>query len=298
MSAWLVFALLAAILASASTILEKKTLFKQQALEFAATVSLYTLVLTLPLWFFANPEKLSLQATGFIYLASLCGAIGLLFVAKAMRHIAVSIISPFLAFEPAFVMLFAALLLGENITGLQLFGILILIIGAYVLSAHEHENILNPFKSIIKSKCMLFILVALIVYGLDSILDKKILGTIADGGLGVPVLTFMPLVHFFLALNFVLMLLIFGDGLESIAKGIKRGGWWVFGVAILTVSYRFSVQYAISLPGVLISLINPIKSLSALFSTIMGGELFHEKYVLRRSIACAIMIIGAVLIVI
>jgi uncharacterized membrane protein len=56
-------------------------------------------------------------------------------------------------------------------------------------------------------------------------------------------------------------------------------------------------MYAISLPGVMISLVIPIKRLSALFSTVIGGELFHEKYLLRKSIACVVMIIGAVLIV-
>jgi drug/metabolite transporter (DMT)-like permease len=296
-SAWLLFAILASILISASSIFEKKTLLKQHALEFAATMSIYTFILTIPFWLFAQPEALSLKATGLIYLGSLLGAIGLLLIAKAMRHIAISIISPFLVFEPMFVAIFAALLLGERITGLQLLGMIILVIGAYVLNSHEHDNLLDPFKHVLKSKFMKFIFLGLVVVGLDSIVDKRVLGTVADGGLGVPVLTFLPLIHFFLAINFVVIMLIFSDGFEGLAKGIKTGGWWVFTVAVLTLGYRLAIQYAISLPGVLISLIVPIKRLSSLFSTIIGGELFHEKYILRKSIACAIMIIGAIILV-
>ncbi len=296
-SAWLIFAILAAILASASSILEKKTLFKQHALEFSATLSVYTLVLSIPFWFFADFNSLSLKATGYIYLGSLLGAIGFLLVTKALRHIEISLTSPFLVFEPALVAIFAAVLLGEKITSLQIVGIVVVIIGAYVLTSHEHDHFLEPFKHVFKSKYIKYILLALVFYALDSILDKKIVGTPADGGLGVSVWTFLALVHFFLALNYLVIMIIFSDGIQGIGKGLKTGGWLVFTVAVFTIGYRLSQMYAISLPGVLISLVIPIKRLSALFSTIIGGELFHEKYVLRKSLACVIMIIGAVLIV-
>ena len=296
-SAWLIFAILASILASASSILEKKTLFKQHALEFSATLSMYTLLLSIPFWFFADFKALSLTATGLIYLASLLGAIAFLLITKALRHIEISITSPFLVFEPAMVAIFAAILLGEKITGLQILGIGVIIIGAYTLTSHEHDHFLEPFKHIFKSKYIKYILLALIIYALDSILDKKIIGTPGDGGLGVGVWTFLALVHFFLALNFAVIMIIFADGFQGINKGIKTGGWLVFSVAIFTIGYRLAQMYAISLPGVMISLVIPIKRLSALFSTVIGGELFHEKYLLRKSIACVVMIIGAVLIV-
>jgi drug/metabolite transporter (DMT)-like permease len=296
-SAWLIFAILASILASASSILEKKTLFKQHALEFSATLSVYTLILSIPFWFFADFNSLSLKATGYIYLGSLLGAIGFLLVTKALRHIAISLTSPFLVFEPAMVAVFAAVLLGEKITSLQIIGIVVIIIGAYVLTSHEHDHFLEPFKHIFKSKYIKYILIALVIYALDSILDKKIVGTVADGGLGVSIWTFLALVHFFLALNYLVIMIIFSDGIQGIGKGLKTGGWLVFAVAVFTIGYRLSQMYAVSLPGVLISLVIPIKRLSALFSTIIGGELFHEEHVLRKSIACVIMIIGAVLIV-
>lgn len=296
-SAWLIFALLASILASASSILEKKTLFKQHALEFSATLSVYTLILSIPFWFFADFNSLSLKATGYIYLGSLLGAIGFLLVTKALRHIAISLTSPFLVFEPAMVAVFAVVLLGEKITSLQIIGIIVVIIGAYVLTSHEHDHFLEPFKHVFKSKYIKYILLALVFYALDSILDKKIVGTPADGGLGVSVWTFLALVHFFLALNYLVIMIIFSDGIQGIGKGLKTGGWLVFAVAVFTIGYRLSQMYAVSLPGVLISLVIPIKRLSALFSTVIGGELFHEEYVLRKSIACVIMIMGAVLIV-
>jgi len=301
---WFFFALLASILAAASSVMEKKNLMHQHAMEFSAGMSVILMLLTTPLWLFADTKALTLQATGIIYIASLIGAVAFLFVAKALRHIAISLTSPFFVFEPLFAAIFAAMLLGESINGLQWVGMGILVVGAYILNSHEHQNMLEPFKQIFKSKYNKYILFALLLYGFDSILDKKILGTgaaaqsIMGAPLGVPVLTFMPLMHFFLAINFIVMMLIFHDGFKGIGNSLKDNTRWIVAVAVLTFGYRLSQAYAISLPGVMISLIIPIKRLSSLFSTIIGGELFHEHGILRRSIACVIMIIGAVLIVI
>lgn len=295
MSAWIIFALLAAIITSAASIAQKKTLIKQHAMEFSSVLALFVLLISIPFFFLADFASLSLKAVYLIYAASFFGSIAFLFVAKALRHMAISITSPFLVFGPLFTAIIAAVVLGERLTFLQGAGIIVLIIGSYILESHAHQNILEPFKHILKSKYLRYIFLALLLYAVSSVLDKKILGVSADGGLGVPVLTYIPLVHFFLAINFIVMMFLFHDGFKGVSKGIKHNWKWVFVVAVLTVGYRLSQQYAVSMPGVLISLVIPIKRLSALFSTIIGGELFHEKNILRKSFACVVMIIGAVI---
>jgi drug/metabolite transporter (DMT)-like permease len=295
-SEWVIFALLSAILTSIASIAEKKTLFRQHALEFATTVAIYNFILSIPFWFLADWSSLSLGTVGLIYLTSLIGSIAFLLVTKSLRHIAISITSPFLVLEPLFVAILAAIILGEKITFMHVTGMMIIIIGAYLLSSHEHDHLLEPFKHIFKSKYIRYILFALILYAFTSILDKRIVGAEADGGLGITVWTYILLVHFFLAINFILMTIIFGYGIKGLENGVKTGGWLVFAIAALTIGYRLSYQYAISLPGVLVSLVIPIKKLSSFFSTLIGGELFHEKHVLRKSLACLVMIIGAILI--
>lgn len=295
---WVFFALLASLLAAGSSIVEKKNLMHQHAAEFSTSMSIILLVLTLPLWLLAEVEKLTPGSIGFIYIASLLGALAFLFLAKAMRHAAISYTAPFLVFEPLFVVLIAAFLLGDKLSLLQLAGIGILMAGAYIINSHEHHDLLSPLKHMFKSKYNLFIFAALLLYGISSVLDKRILGVAADGGMGVPVLTFLPLVSFFTAVNFMLIMILFYDGIHGIGKDIGHNFRWILPVAMLTLGYRLSQAYAISFPGVMISLIIPIKRLSSLFATVIGGELFHEKNILRKTLACAVMIIGAVMIVI
>jgi drug/metabolite transporter (DMT)-like permease len=294
---WLIFAFLAAIFVSAASIVEKKTLLRQHAMEFSTTLSILAAIITLPFLFSPVTSQLSLKIIVLIYLASLTGAIAFLLSAKAMRHAAISITSPFFVFAPLFTAIMAAALLGEMITLMQGAGILILIIGAYFLESHIHENIIEPFKHFFKIKYIRYIFLALILYALASVLDKKIVGSPVDHGLGVPVLVYLALVQFFQAINFIVMMIIFHDGFKGISNGFRNNWKWVLVVAFLFIGSRLTYQYAIALPGVLVSLVIPIKRLSSLFSTIIGGQLFHEEHVLRKALACMVMIIGAILIV-
>jgi len=239
---------------------------------------------------------LSLKAIELIYLASLLSALAFLFIAKALRHIAISGNSPLLVFGPVFTAIIAVILLGENMTLVQAAGIILIVIGAYLLESHAHQNILEPFKHILRIKHTNHIFLGLFLYALCSVINKKIIGAPIDGGMGVPVFTFIALIHFFIGVNFVLMMLFFHDGFKGIERGLKNNWKWLLLAGVLALGYRLAQHYAISLPGVLVSLAIPIKRLSALFATLLGGELFHEKHILRRSLACTVMIIGAVLI--
>ena len=297
-ASWITYAFIAAIITAAASIVEKKTLNKQHAMEFSAALSIFIMIISIPFLLIAQYNDITLTKLGIIYATSIFGAVAFLFIAKATRHLAISITSPFTAFGPLFTAIIAAVILKEHLTLMQTGGLLVLVVGAYILESHPHQKILEPFRYIFKSRHIKYIFFALILYGFSSVFDKKILGAPIDGGLGVPVMTYLPLVHFFIAINFIIMMIFFHDGFKGISAGIKHNWKWIFVAAVLTISYRFSQQVAIAMPGVLVSLVVPIKRMSALFSTIVGGEMFHEDHILRKSLACVIMIIGTILILI
>ncbi|MFH1589978.1 MAG: hypothetical protein ABIB43_05410 [archaeon] len=59
---------------------------------------------------------------------------------------------------------------------------------------------------------------------------------------------------------------------------------------------NMSYLLAVATPGAAISLIIPIKRTSSLFTTLIGGKLFHEKNLLIKILASIIMIWGVVFI--
>jgi len=283
---WYFFATLAALLTAVFTIIEKKTLLKEHAMEFSTVLAIFNFLISLVLLPYVNFD-FPIKTLGLMYLASVFGSIAFLFVAKSVRHMDVSIVSPLMTFSPAIVVVLAFFILGEKVTSLQLFGILLLIIGSYVLEAENHGT-KKIFTKTFKSNYFYYIFLALILYGFCSIFDKFILRTISP-------LTYIPIVQFFIAINFIILICIFHNGFEGIKHGVRSAGKWIFLVAILVTSYRLFYAQAVSMTYV--SLVIPIKRMSAFFVTIVGGKVFHEKNLTQRILACVIMLAGVFLVI-
>ncbi|PIZ52936.1 hypothetical protein COY26_03200 [Candidatus Woesearchaeota archaeon CG_4_10_14_0_2_um_filter_33_10] len=274
--------MLSAVLTAASTIIEKKTLLKEHAMEFSTVLAIFNFLIALVLLPYIN-FNFPIRILCLMYLASVFGSTAFLFIAKSVRHMEISLVSPLMTFSPAIVVLLAFFILGEKVTSLQLFGITLLIIGSYVLETENHST-KKIFTKTFKSNYFYYILFGLILYAFCSIFDKFILRAVSP-------LTYIPIVQFFIAVNFIILICVFHNGFEGIKHGIKNAGKWIFFVAILVTSYRLFYAQAVSMTY--ISLVIPIKRMSAFFATLIGGKVFHEKNLTQRVIACVIMLIGA-----
>ena len=202
----------------------------------------------------------------------------------------VSITAPLLNFSPAFVALLAYFFLGERLTLLQFSGISLLVFGAYFLEIEKpFKNPLRPLLHLLKSKYTQYMFLSMIAYSFVSILDKIILTRIDQ-------FTYLFFVQFFIMINFIVLINLLHDGFNGVANGIQRTGKWVFFLAILFIIQRTAYLSAVSL--VAVSLAFPIYRAGTLVSTILGGQLFHDGHVLHRTLACIIMVAGAILVVI
>ena len=66
-------------------------------------------------------------------------------------------------------------------------------------------------------------------------------------------------------------------------------------ISLLTVTSR--MLYIISVQGATLALALAVKRTSTLFTTVVGGELFHEKNLRRKVIAASVIILGAMAII-
>ncbi len=289
---WYIFAFACAFIASLAAITEKRTLIKEHAMEFSTVLAIFNCLLSIPLLVFADFSIFysSIDLLVLIYCASLLGSVAFLLIAKSMRHMDISIVSPLLNFNPAVVAVLAFVLLGEKLTLIQIMGIVILMAGAYLLESNNGKNnFAKTIKEFTTSKYIHYIIISVFLYGLSSIIDKYSLGFITP-------VTYLATLQFFIAINFIIMIHLFHNGIYGIKNGIMKAGKWIFIVAVFTVSYRLLQLQAVSM--VYVSLVIPIKKLGTLFSTIIGGEIFHEKDILKKAIACLVMLLGVYLIVI
>ncbi len=285
---WFVLAIFAAIFETAAILVEKKTLIKEHALEFCCLVSLFAFIISFSFVSKVNFD-LNFNLYLLIFIASLFVTIGYLFVAKGIRHMDVSIASPLLIFSPALVAILAFIFLGERLKGIQVAGVMILVFGGYFLNSDGSMRFLRTFKKMYESKAVKHILFGIFIWSFARLFDKYLLDFISQ-------YTYLFIIHFFIMINFLVILFIFYDGFEGIKHGVEGSFKWLFLMAVLIVFARLS--YLSALKVAYLSLVFVIFKSSNLLATIVGGSIFHEKKVLHRVIAAVVMIIGIYLVVI
>jgi drug/metabolite transporter (DMT)-like permease len=287
---WYILPLVSAILISIATIIEKKVLTKEHASEFSTVFAMFNAVLCVPFIFFADFSNLTIGRVLVIYFASLLGTLSFLLTAKSTRHMEVSASSPWMILAPAVAAILAFIFLGEKLSAIQVIGMIHMIVGLYILQSHRHSSIWDPLREIYASKYIHFILFSLLLYSICALIDRTLLSKY-----NVDFMAYMFIAHMFIAINFFIISYVVYGGTKEINHGIKTYGWLILLLSIITVTHRTSTILAISTTA--LGLVLPIKRLSALFITIIGGELFHEKNLTRKIIACLIMLAGVIFIV-
>ncbi|MBI4168064.1 MAG: EamA family transporter [Candidatus Aenigmarchaeota archaeon] len=287
---WYVFAVLSALFAALAPIADKKSLKSLNGLEFSTVFAISNFIILIPLVFFIS-SNVPLEIMAVLFVGSIFGTFGFLLVMKGMKKLPISIVSPMKNFDPAILAVLAFFVLGEKFTIRQIIGVTMIVIGAYSIEVKNHD-LTNPLKTFFfsnKSKLYLFILLSGILYGFSSIIDKVVLSAINP-------LQYILIAHAFIAFNFsVLTVIANKPDLKRISSDIGKSAKWVLAASLLTVSYRLLQAIAVSMANV--SLVIPVRHLSVLFTTTIGGKLFHEKHLLHRTISALIMLVGAWLII-
>jgi len=203
-----------------------------------------------------------------------------------IKNFEISKALPLMVLTPGLVAVFAFFFLGESLTSKETFGIILLMIGTYVLEISDKKNIFNSFSNIFKSKHYYYILVALALFTASAVLDRLLL---TDYKFSPE--NFMAFQQLFFAVNFAILFLLRRK--ESSVKKIfndKNILFWIILIALLTVGYRYTQIEAIKLAPV--ALVLAVKRISVFFSSIAGGKIFKEKNLVVRAAAAAVMIAG------
>ena len=129
----------------------------------------------------------------------------------------------------------------------------------------------------------------MILVSFCAIIDKIVLQE-------VDVYTTLFLTFLFLTINYTLIEIWGYGGFKDIRHAFKVAKWPLFAVVVLHILSDVALYTAIAMPGAYVSLIIPIVRMSALFATVVGGELFHDHGLKWKIISCLIMVVGAILV--
>jgi len=288
---WYTLALISAVFSAFAAILEKKILFRHHPISMTFVLSIFNALLASLFLFSFDISGISSMPLLVLFIKSAINAVAFLFVMYSLKGLELSEALPLLVLTPGFIAIFGFIFLGESLSLVQIAGLCLLMIGTYVLCLHENEKIITPFVRLAKEKVYKFILTALVLFTASSLLDRFIL---VKQGLTPPAFIFFQ--HVFFAAIFLVIFLFSKDKMPRLKLTLKHSWYLVLSLAVITIIYRYTEILAVkAAPATALAIV--LKRLSVLFAVIIGGKLFNEKHLLRKTIATIILIIGAVLVV-
>jgi len=287
---WFLVALLSSFLSAFAAITQKKVLFNFGALEFSFLLSLVNLIFSIPFFFFIDYSTINSFNLTILFIKSVIGVGAFFCVMLSLKNLEISNALPLLALTPGFIAVFAFIFLGESLKFAEVIGLIILMLGTYILESGNSTKIIFPFGALLKSKYHRFVILALLLFTASSILDKLLLIK-----LNLSPISLTAFQHIYFAVLFSIIFLFFRKKSEPLPEIInKKYLGWIALISVLTIGYRFTQVAAIGLASV--ALVLAVKRTSVFWATVIGGKIFSDKDILKRSIAAILILIGAILI--
>lgn len=254
---------------------------------------LLTLSLALPfmgvLLLISGIPKFSADFFIILFIAGIFDTIAAIFYYKALSISEVSLLAPISSVNPVFVLIFAFIFLHENPTPLKLLGIVIIVIGLYLLDISKLKSgILKPFIHLFSDRGVQLFFLTNIIWGITPVLQKK---AILETSPATPIS--VPLIEGIFIIIFLLPFLI---KIKSSKKYLKTNLKLLILFGGMTAFGQFAAQHAFLLNNVAYSV--AIFKLSALFSVILGAVFLKEHNIKERFAGATVMVIGTILIAI
>ena len=243
---WIYLAFASALLSAFSTILEKKVLFEEDALDFSFKLSLLNLLLSIPFFFFFEIREIAISSLLILFAKTVLSSLAFLNVMLMLKSFDISRSLPMMAITPALVAVLAYFIVGDNLSVYDISGIILLMVGTYMLEIKNGSKFLDPFVTIINSKAHRYIIYALLLFTATAIMDRFLLVKH-----NMHPVALMSVQHIFIAFNFaVIILLKKRNPFKIITSSRFSTLKLIMLISIVTISYRWTNIEAVKLAPV------------------------------------------------
>lgn len=171
---WAIYALAAALLTSFNPILYKRLLTKSEPVVVVwSVIGLALPLLAVTTWVLTPTlPRVDAAFVVAIALAAILNTLAHLASARSLKLADASLVTPLLTFSPAFTLLLSIPLLGELPDARRLFGIGLILSGAYWLNRGATQDWLMPFKSLAAKPGVGLVLLAGLLWAITPIFEK------------------------------------------------------------------------------------------------------------------------------
>jgi len=211
--------------------------------------------------------------------------IALLLYMKAIKVSPLSLTLPFLSLTPVFLIGTSYVILGEKPDKSGFIGIILVVIGSYLLNVHTiSRGVFEPFKAIAKEQGSVLMIVVAFVFSIGVCFGKIAVQHSNPA--------FFSVIYIFL-LSLFLFIIVSFKSKQFLSKSISRPVPFVF-IGMLIAIMIVTHLKAISL--IEVSYMISVKRLSILIGVIYGVMFFNETNIKERFLGAAVMVLGIIMI--
>ncbi|MGC9517668.1 MAG: EamA family transporter [Methanomicrobiales archaeon] len=288
---WFIFAGLTALFESLTDVVSKKNLKFVDEYKVSFYIRFIAFLFLIPVIILIGIPKIGPDFWLALLIGGSLNVVTTVLYMKALKYSDLSISVPMLTFTPLFLLITSPLILGEFPSFLGLIGILMIIVGSYILNIRQwKEGYLAPFKALLKEKGPKLMLMVAFIWSITSNFDK--IGLLNSS----PIFWIVAINLFIAVFTFPLMLRSTRDKIEKLKVNNKElDNRNLILMGLLSTFTSIFQMYAISLT--LVAYVIAIKRTSAVLSVFWGRLIFNEKGVKERLIGASVMVLGVFIIV-
>lgn len=282
---WLIFALLNPVSESTRSLFIKKASGQVDPLVISWSNNLIPFLL-FPISLFFIELKFNTQFwIGFIG----SGTIQIINTVLYMRAISkgdISTVMPMLSFTPLVLLFTAPILVGEFPSLLGLGGVVLIVVGSYLLNIDlKNMSVLEPLRAIIRNKGTRLMLIVATLWGISGAFDKMALNNSSV----FQYITFLNIVVFISTTIMVVSQKKFD--LRKIREAKTN---------LLMVSFLTTCSYILHFAAIsmtLVAYVVSLKRLTGMFSVLIGSYFLQEPKMKQRLGGATVMFIGVLMII-
>ncbi|MCP4264439.1 MAG: DMT family transporter [Candidatus Brocadiaceae bacterium] len=283
---WFIYAFVCALSLATADALSKKILDDDSDPNIVAWVRIgYTAPFMIFIIPFIDIPELDVVFFVATFLSLPLDIIAVLLYMKAIKVSPLSLTLPFLSLTPIFLIGTSYIILGEKPDKSGFFGVILVVIGAYLLNVHTiSRGFFEPFRAIAKEKGSVLMIIVAFVFSVGACLGK------------IAVQHSDPIffsVTYALLLSLILFLIISVKTRHFFSKAIARPVPFLL-IGLLMAIMMITHLKAVSL--IEVSYMISVKRLSILFGVIYGVILFKETNIKERFLGASVMVSGIILI--
>ena len=282
---WLILSLLTALTVATQDAWVKKFFSHLSPYDMIAYPCLYSLPLFVIAMLAAPRPPLDMVFAWCLVLSLPINGVAFTLYMQAIKTSPLSLTLPYLAFTPVFMILSGWMVLGETLNSWGIFGIVATCLGSYILNlAPRRKRLLEPIASILREPGSRIMMLVALLFSFGAVLGKK-------GILHSSPLYFI--VAFFTIFNALIPLVLWTIGKTRPAT-LGRHPFKGLAAGALMFLHSLLHGYAISIAKAAYMI--AVKRFSILFGVLYGGLIFKETNIPVRFSGAALMLSGAVLI--